>query len=85
MRPTKNKSGICPAVGMVCPMTISDFVPTVILSIVSIVSLTLFIIVERKISTKVKAAKKIPTSSSSSPMAATDSPLTYVRQGIFAE
>lgn len=56
-------------------ITISDFVPTVILSIVSIVSLTLFIIVERKISTKVKAAKKIPASSSSSLMAATDSPL----------
>ena len=56
-------------------MTISDFVPTVILSIVSIVSLTLFIIVEGKISTKVKTAKKIPTSSSSSSMAATDSPL----------
>jgi MFS family permease len=55
-------------------MTISDFVPTVILSIVSILSLTLFIILERKISTKVKAAKK-PTSSSSSSMAATDSPL----------
>ena len=59
-------------------LTMSDFMPTVILSIVSIVSLTLFIIVERKISAKVKAAKKIPTSSSpssSSSMAATDSPL----------
>jgi MFS family permease len=38
-------------------MTISDFVPTVILSIVSILSLTLFIILERKISTKVKQQK----------------------------
>lgn len=59
-------------------LTMSDFMPTVILSIVSIVSLTLFIIVERKISAKVKAAKKIPTSSSpssSSSMAAPDSPL----------
>jgi MFS family permease len=59
-------------------LTMSDFMPTIILSIVSIVSLTLFIIVERKISAKVKAAKKIPTSSSpssSSSMAAPDSPL----------
>jgi hypothetical protein len=59
-------------------LTMSDFMPTVILSIVSVVSLTLFIIVERKISAKVKAAKKIPTSSSpssSSSMAAPDSPL----------
>jgi MFS family permease len=59
-------------------LTMSDFMPTVILSIVSIVSLTLFIIVERKISAKVKAARKIPTSSSpssSSSMAAPDSPL----------
>jgi MFS family permease len=59
-------------------LTMSDFMPTVILSIVSMVSLTLFIIVERKISAKVKAAKKIPTSSSpssSSSMAAPDSPL----------
>src|SRR5437870_1762883 len=59
-------------------LTMSDFMPTVILSIVSVVSLTLFIILERKISAKVKAAKKIPTSSSpssSSSMAAPDSPL----------
>ena len=59
-------------------LTMSDFMPTVILSIVSIVSLTLFIIVERKISAKVKAAKKIPTSSlpsSSSSMVAPYSPL----------
>ena len=39
-------------------LTMSDFMPTVILSIVSIVSLTLFIIVERKISAKVKEQKK---------------------------
>ena len=59
-------------------LTMSDFMPTVILSIVSIVSLTLFIIVERKMSAKVKAARKIPTSSSpssSSSMAVPDSPL----------
>ncbi|MFZ0895762.1 MAG: MFS transporter [Candidatus Nitrosopolaris sp.] len=59
-------------------LTMSDFMPSVILSIVSIVSLTLFIIVERKISAKVKAAKKIPTSSlpsSSSSMVAPYSPL----------
>lgn len=63
--------------------TMSDFIPTVLLSTVSIVSLTLFIIIERKMSGKVKAAKKIPKSSSPSPslfsssssMAATSPPL----------
>ena len=47
--------------------TMSDFIPTVLLSTVSIVSLTLFIIIERKMSGKIKAAKKIPKSSSPSP------------------
>ena len=63
--------------------TMSDFIPTVLLSTVSIVSLTLFIIIERKMSGKVKSAKKIPKSSSPSPslfsssssMAATSPPL----------
>src|SRR5262249_15705815 len=53
--------------------TISDYMPVFIFSIVSIASLMLFIVVERKLSTKVKAAKMLTPSSSS--MALTEAPL----------
>ena len=52
---------------------ISDYIPVFIFSIVSIASLMLFIVVERKLSTKVKAAKMSTTSSSL--MALTEAPL----------
>jgi MFS family permease len=59
--------------------TMSGFIPVFIFSIVSIVSLMLFIVVERNLSAKQKAAKMPTTSSSSeassSSMAATETPL----------
>jgi len=59
--------------------TMSGFIPVFIFSIVSIVSLMLFIVVERNLSAKQKAAKMPTTSTSSeassSSMAATEAPL----------
>jgi MFS family permease len=54
--------------------TMSGFIPVFIFSIVSIVSLILFIVVERNLSAKQKAAK-MPSEASSSSMAATKAPL----------
>ena len=52
--------------------TTSDYIPVFIFSIVSIVSLMLFIVVERRLSTKLKAAKML---TSSSLTALTETPL----------
>ena len=60
--------------------TMASFIPIFIFSIISIVSLMLFIVVERKLSTKVKSMKMLKTSLSfqappSSSMTGTESPL----------